>query len=249
LKVNQIAWKDNALVLFLSTVYTGHETIIRTRKRPNSTQPYSRQIKQKFGQISVLQLSLPSIAADYNDRMNAVDIADHLRSIIRPRHRQRRGPARALTWDFLLLTALANSFILQLRGQPSWPPYRSQSRWLRALAHGIFNSYGQSGSSRKRYMPGNILIPVEQHKRGYRGAKTRCSACQGLIIGPRSQSSQRPRKQGPLQQLDANSINSRARQQQQKRRKATQTRWGCLTCNVALCRYGKCWYIYHRLIY
>jgi hypothetical protein len=97
-------------------VYTGHETVIWTRKRPNSTQPYSRQIKQKFGQISILQLSLPSIAADYNDRMNAVDIADHIKSIIRPRHRQRRGPARALTWDFLLLTALANSSILQLRG-------------------------------------------------------------------------------------------------------------------------------------
>ncbi len=204
-------------MLFLSTVYTGHETVIRKRKRPNSTQPYSRQIKQKFGQMSVLQLCLPSIAADYNDRMNGVDRADHLRSIIRPRHRQRRGPARALTWDFLLLTALANSFILQLQGRPSWTPERSQSQWLRALSNDIFKTHGKAGSSRERYISGDTVTPIEQHQPGPRG-RAPCMACQGIRIGPRSRSSQRPRKQGPLQQLGANSINSRARARPQSGR-------------------------------
>jgi hypothetical protein len=54
---------------------------------------------------SVLQLSLPSTAAYYNDDMNAVDITDHLQSNIRSDHRQRRGPGRTLTWSFLLVTA------------------------------------------------------------------------------------------------------------------------------------------------
>jgi hypothetical protein len=251
-KVNQIAWKDNALVLFLSTVYRGPETIVRKRKRPNSTQPHSRSIKQKFGSHSVLQLSLPSIAAHYNDNMNAVDIADHLRSNMHSDHRQRRGPGRTLTWSFLLATALANSFLLQLKGRPAWTPYRSQSRWQQALVDDIFKTYREKGSSRQRYRAGNIAIPIDQHKAGNRGKRSACLACQGIQIGPRSQSSQHPRKQGPLETLDANSINSRVGPQsgrrRQPRRMATKREWGCLTCDVALCKDPKCWDFYHRQI-
>jgi hypothetical protein len=137
-KVNQIAWKDNSLVLFLSTVFTGLETIIKKRKRPNSSAPYSRSIKQKFGPYSVLQLCLPSIAAQYNDYMNGVDRADQLRANQEAGHRERRGPARALSWSFLLQIAIANSFILQLKGNPRWEPYRSQSQWQQALVNDIF---------------------------------------------------------------------------------------------------------------
>ncbi|EEU35807.1 uncharacterized protein NECHADRAFT_88962 [Fusarium vanettenii 77-13-4] len=35
-EVNLIAWKDNALVLLLSTVFKGDELVIRKRKRPNT---------------------------------------------------------------------------------------------------------------------------------------------------------------------------------------------------------------------
>ncbi|KAJ3453383.1 hypothetical protein MRS44_017630 [Fusarium solani] len=38
-QVNQIAWKDNALVLFLSTVFTGDEMTERWRKRPFNKDP------------------------------------------------------------------------------------------------------------------------------------------------------------------------------------------------------------------
>ncbi|KAF4343858.1 hypothetical protein FBEOM_2191 [Fusarium beomiforme] len=78
--VNQIAWKDNALVLFLSTVNTGHEVTERLRHRPTTTAPYAQPIKQKFGDKGELKLPVPSVAADYNDLMNGVDISDHYRS-------------------------------------------------------------------------------------------------------------------------------------------------------------------------
>jgi hypothetical protein len=84
-------------VLFPSTVYEGTENIIRITRRPNSSQPYSRSIKQKFGSKSVLQLSLPFIAAHYNDGMYAIDIGDPLRSNMHSDHRQRHGLGRALT--------------------------------------------------------------------------------------------------------------------------------------------------------
>jgi hypothetical protein len=190
--------------------------------------------------------------------MNGVDIADHLRSNMRSDHRQRRGPARALSWSFLLQTALANSFILQLKSRPAWTPYSSQSRWQQALINDIFRVYGQEGSSRKRYRAGNSFIPIEQHILIGR-SPSHCLACKGIQIGsrsksqqhrqgqgPRNQGSQRPRSQSPLEQLDNDSLNSKAGPQSSK---GTPTRWGCGTCNVALCKKPKCWDFYHRPIY
>jgi hypothetical protein len=244
-------------VLFLSTVFEGPETVIRVRRRPNSSQPYSRSIKKKFGSKSVLQLALPSVAAYYNDRMNAVDIGDQLRSNMHDNHRQRGGPARVLTWSFLLATALANSFLLQRKGQPVWTPFKSQSRWQQALVDEIFLMYGPEGCSRQRNRIGNPTIPIDQHLRGQRG-QSRCLACQGVQIGPRktSRRPRNPRNRAALQTLDANSINSRdgraaqsrARARAQGPRIGTKVRWGCLTCNVALCKEGKCWDFYHKPI-
>ncbi|KJZ68234.1 hypothetical protein HIM_12377 [Hirsutella minnesotensis 3608] len=79
-QVNQFAWKDNALVLFLSTVYSGKEFEERIRRRPTTTQPRARPIQQKFGAEPVLRLPVPSIAAVYNDQMGGVDIDDQLRA-------------------------------------------------------------------------------------------------------------------------------------------------------------------------
>jgi hypothetical protein len=47
-QVNQIAWKDNALVLFLSTVFKGDERCERWRKRPSTTTSTARPIQRFF---------------------------------------------------------------------------------------------------------------------------------------------------------------------------------------------------------
>ena len=177
--------------------------------------------------------------------MNAVDISDHLRSNMRSGHRQRRGPARALTWSFLLAVALSNSFKLQQLGQPDWKPYASQSRFQQALVDEIFKIYGKTGSSRKRYRAGDEHTPIEQHNHVRTRKRSNCLACQGIQIGPRSQSSQHPRKRrqnpAPLATLDANSINSRP--------KGTMTPYRCDVCDVALCNRSECRYFYYRPIY
>ncbi|KAF4469884.1 Kinesin light chain [Fusarium albosuccineum] len=48
-QVNQIGYKDNALVLLLSTVYDGEEMTFRLRHRPTTTNPRAKQIKRFFG--------------------------------------------------------------------------------------------------------------------------------------------------------------------------------------------------------
>ncbi|KAJ3453227.1 hypothetical protein MRS44_018882 [Fusarium solani] len=47
-EVNQIAWKDNALVLFLTSVFKGDELVKRKRKRPNTIEARARPIQRFF---------------------------------------------------------------------------------------------------------------------------------------------------------------------------------------------------------
>ncbi|KNB16631.1 hypothetical protein FOXG_14450 [Fusarium oxysporum f. sp. lycopersici 4287] len=142
--VNQIAWKVNALALFLSTVFTGNERVDRIRKRPTTDQPAAWPMQEFFGEEPVKVVSIPSIAATYNDEMNAVDRGDQMRAYWGPDRRVRRGGWRALAWDFLLEIALINSFILQQRGNPRWKPEKSQAEWRQRLVNDLVAEYEPS---------------------------------------------------------------------------------------------------------
>lgn len=110
-QVNQIAWKDNRLVLFLTTVFKGDERVDRKRKRPSLTKSEAKPIRQFFGDETVKVINIPTVATAYNDEMNHVDRGDQLRSYYAYDHPLRRGPWQALCWTFLLDVALVNSFI------------------------------------------------------------------------------------------------------------------------------------------
>ncbi|KAJ0130256.1 putative 4-hydroxy-2-oxoglutarate aldolase [Fusarium oxysporum f. sp. albedinis] len=140
-KVIQIAWKDSGVVLFISTVHSGppHERTPKKRKLPakRGTKIEAQQLQRIFNGDSFKIISIPIVAAQYNDEMNHVDREDQIRSYTTYEHRFRRGPWQALLWNFLLEVALANSFILQKKTRhPRWkhyplscvePPARSQS--------------------------------------------------------------------------------------------------------------------------
>ncbi|RKL08293.1 hypothetical protein BFJ70_g16809, partial [Fusarium oxysporum] len=79
-KVNQIAWKDNSLVLFLTSVFKGDELVKRKRKRPNTMEARARPIQRFFGDEAVKDFNIPLVAAIYNDEMNHVDRGDQLRA-------------------------------------------------------------------------------------------------------------------------------------------------------------------------
>ncbi|KFA79912.1 hypothetical protein S40288_10407, partial [Stachybotrys chartarum IBT 40288] len=78
-QVNQIAWKDNALVLMLITVYIGDEFKHKVRRRPSAT-PQSRPIRREFGPNAVKEMPILEAADAYNNKMGAVDIGDQLRA-------------------------------------------------------------------------------------------------------------------------------------------------------------------------
>ncbi|KAJ0135239.1 Uncharacterized protein HZ326_21717 [Fusarium oxysporum f. sp. albedinis] len=229
-QVNQVAWKDNALVLFLSTVFAGDERTERWRRRPSTKTPTARPIRRFFGSEPAKLISIPTIAASYNDEMNHVDRGDQRRSYLGYDHPMRRGAWQAIAWTFLLDVVLVNSFLLQLHGQPAWNRYTNQKKWRECLYNEVFKAFHSESQSRQLFRAGDEFTPATQHKHVRRGKKSNCHACQGLQLGrPRSRSSRRP--------LEPVSRNKRRRQ----------TVWGCQQCSVAICHSRDCWYFYHGL--
>ncbi|CAG9950100.1 unnamed protein product [Clonostachys rosea f. rosea IK726] len=200
-KVNQIAWKDNALVLLLSTVYEGTEFTTRIRKRPTTTHARARAIKHFFGAEPVKEARLLSAAADYNDHMGAVDRGDQLRQQEGLEHRICKGPWRALAWGFLLETALTNSFLLQKNGQPNWKPLRTLHEWREQISGDLLRTYGHNGGLRQRNRAGDTATAISQHKRVHRGKSAACLGCKGVRYDE-----VRPRKK-PLTTAGSGSLN------------------------------------------
>ncbi|EGU88210.1 hypothetical protein FOXB_01272 [Fusarium oxysporum f. sp. conglutinans Fo5176] len=127
-QVLQIAWKDSSMVLFLSTMHSAAplNRIPKERKLPTKrgTKAEAQRLKEVFNGDQARIIPIPSVTAQYNDKMNHIDRGNQIRSYTSYQHCFRRGPWQALLWSFLLDIALANSFILQKKTrQPRWKPY------------------------------------------------------------------------------------------------------------------------------
>ena len=216
----------------MTTVYTGQELVVKLRKRPTTTKARARPIKREFSGKPVKFLQIPSVSADYNDNMGGVDIGDQLRASEGLQHRVYKGNWRALAWKFLLETCLVNSYLLQLRGQPNWQPYTDQRAWRQQVCDSFFAAYASDGSSRELFKTGDENKPVLQHNHVNRKKRGRCLACQGFQLG------QTRLKERALQPVSRNV---------RQLRKAPQSRWGCDSCDVALCTGQKCWDFWYKL--
>jgi hypothetical protein len=77
--INFIAWKDNALVLFISTVDDGSQVTKKLRKRPLETSSSAKTSRVPFrGQARAL-LNIPAFNDDYNHGIGYVDEGNHLK--------------------------------------------------------------------------------------------------------------------------------------------------------------------------
>lgn len=238
-------------MLLLSTVFTGEEFERCIRRRPTSTTRAAKPVKEFFGDEAVKEVIIPSATVAYNHEMGSVDIGDQLQATDSLQHRVCKGRWQAVAWTFLLDTVLMNTYLLQIHGWPRQGPdpraSLTQQEWRQRLIKEIYDKYGQTGGSRKKYRSGDTSLPVQAHERVHRGKLSPCLACQGVRYDePRLQApnasgrGQRRQQQQPLGQVSGNSH----KPPRPPRRKS---RWGCKQCDVALCQSYKCWYFYHRL--
>ncbi|KAF4334320.1 tubulin beta [Fusarium beomiforme] len=229
-EVAQIGWKDNSLVLFLSTVYNGadDQRTDKRRKKPGGRTLRSKPIQQEFGEESSKIISIPTVAAAYNDEMNHVDRGDQLRSYTTYDHRFRRGAWQALAWSFLLDITLINSYLLQKKGNPNWKAYTTPEEWKKCIYNALFNTYGQEARGRKRNCTGKEEDEddAEAQRKHIdrsinhvnRGTVSDCLACKGFRQG---QPRPKRRKRGYLRQISSNARSSH------RGGTGRQTRYGC----------------------
>lgn len=106
-----VAWKDNALVLFMTTVAGELDLVEKERKRPSETSTSAKTARVPFGNNPTALLGIPVLDEKYNHYMGAIDQGNQLKAGYTFQEIHRRGGHHSLiTW--LLETAVVNSYLL-----------------------------------------------------------------------------------------------------------------------------------------
>ena len=79
------------MVLFISTVSTGIETIKRERRRPIKSATNANTSRKVFGDSATKKLLIPAFINDYNHFIGGVDQADQLRSYYNTQRRHNKN--------------------------------------------------------------------------------------------------------------------------------------------------------------
>ena len=75
-----IRWEDNSIIRFLTTVHQWNEVTHRERRKPRSTSTNATTVRRVFGGCECKALLIPTIADDYNNHMNGIDLANQRRA-------------------------------------------------------------------------------------------------------------------------------------------------------------------------
>lgn len=230
-----IAWKDNALVLFMTTVADQQSMVEKERKRPSETSTSAKTSRKPFGNSPRKVLPIPVFTENYNHKMNAVDQGNQLKAEYTMQRRHRAGGHHSLiTW--LMDTALVNSYLLSFHSAVSKEAkYTDHRRFHQDIIDRCFDLCKAAQRKRKRARFDSedspvLELPLDQHILEFRGKLQDCGVCKGGVIEPK-----RPRT--VLGEISGN------KQKTKPRKRST---YGCSTCNIALCKEGQCFNKYHK---
>ena len=241
--VLQFAWKDQQVVLFMSTVSNGRATITRKRKRFSKTFTNAKTFRVVFGSFAVKELALFEFIDIYNHFMNGVDVADQLRSyyISQRVHLKIWKPL----WHFLLDTTVCNCFkIATTTSQKLYTELRSN------IKHKLFNMklinelYKNSERLHtfewfRRDVKSNKLsllvhnVSAHEHEKLVRlGNDSKpCEACNNA-----NRVVEKDFKRKPLNELSNNSMTGGKR-----RKRVSRSIHGCGLWRIHLCSTERCW--------
>ena len=103
-------WIDNNVVMMVSTIHTGEESLKRARRKPRVTDKNKGHVRLVWGDNHTVNIKIPLLIDDYNHWMLGVDVADQLIAYYRAKIRCRR------TWMPIMLQCMdvlrINSYIV-----------------------------------------------------------------------------------------------------------------------------------------
>ena len=236
----QFAWKDQNLVLFMSTVYDGGEEVIRTRKKPGKAATNAVTPRKMFEPYEhIKRLAIPMFINDYNHYVGGVDQADQLRSYYTTQRRHVK-PWKAL-WHWLLDMAITNSFKLSTYASstPSDRKHHRQLGFRKDLALSLLECSKRypkpppphptaADQGLESFVTSTRLASQHQRVQTIRGY---CKPC--TVAG-------RKRKAREFEDeiLAERSPNIRSKPRVSR---APQARSGCKLCGIAICSNPMCW--------
>ena len=126
-----LRWIDNNVVTMVSTIHTGYETAIRLRWKPRENQVNKAHVRNVWGELPVIPISIPKVIDNYNHWMGGVDLADQYISYYRPNIRCRR------TWMPIFLHCLdiirVNAYLVAKLRDPKLKHKTFVVDWIEAL--------------------------------------------------------------------------------------------------------------------
>jgi Transposase IS4 len=212
-------WQDNNKVLGMTTAYNLHDTIIRSRNRPSATSTSASITRPIFGDSPKKNLPIPIAIDAYNHYMGGVDLANQLRASFTTLQPQNLRYWKPLFY-WLLDIALVNSYLLFKAINGDSRDHRDHRKFLEALVQALM-AYG-----------------ALKHSHVSRPSRAYCAYCWENRPNWKSRHLQ-PRAFG------TNIINI-SEGSRRPRIRGSKTQWGCDYCNVALCKVGDCWDLWHR---
>ena len=246
-EVLQAAWKDQNIVLFMTTVSTSIETILRTRRRPAKTATNARTSRHIFGHIfgdlPTKQLLIPRVIDDYNHHMGGVDQTDQLRSYFntQSKHNKNWKPL----WHFLLDSTVTNCLQIHRSNHHELANRFTQKEFRTKLAVDLFSyserltHYGVSSEPQKPLT--NYII--HHHARAHHHRRLFYTTTRARL--PCKLAGRRPATGGIIKRnaLGELSVNTGRSNEGLVKRRIGQIRshWGCQLCNMPICKQRSCW--------
>jgi len=233
----------------MTTAYNLTDTVIRARKRPSRTSTYASITRPVFGGSPVKDLPIPVGINAYNQHMGGVDIGNQYRAGFTTLQHQNQCYWKPLFY-YLLDIALVNSYLLYkaYRGLVIGDPKRyrhDHRRFQEGLAKALM-TYCEALEHNQIYRPKraycaycqkNRLIWEPKHEQ--RAFRTNITNIRdGLGHGKREFGTNITNIGGGLGRGSGDGSGGRLR--------GSKTNWGCDECNIALCKIGDCWRLWHR---
>ena len=248
-EVTELAWKDQNVVLFMTTVATGKESVLVERRRPAATAPNARTSRTIFGDEVTKDLWIPQFIDAYNHFMNGVDIADQLRSYYNTQktHRKNWKPL----WHLLLDAAVVNSFIIYASNpEQPWGINRRNHlhrEFRRELVIGLFdNSECEFRPIRRNKALTEYVHPAQKQEHQLIRLTDKAAPYKACVSAGRK-ATQHATQRKPLGELSTNTT-KRVKLLPKRPERPPRSRFGCALCNINLCEHKRCWSDHIRAI-
>ncbi|PVH85756.1 hypothetical protein DL98DRAFT_511305 [Cadophora sp. DSE1049] len=233
--INIIAWKDNALVLSMSTHSDAQRKIKRLRRRPSETSTLVKTARVPFGKHARAWLDIPEYENDYNHQMGAVDRGNQLK---KPNSMQRickmGGQQSLVTWTED--TAITNAYKLSYHSEvPEGERWTDQTEFRTELVRRCFAFTRESHRKRKR----SEIFVVNEAEGGGEHTLKRIEYSREYVIYLKEGVS-RAVKRKILKELSTN-IPPNVKGSGCKKKSI----FGCKVCIVSLCKDNTCFTRYH----